>query len=318
MPFKIGDVVIDDSMDLKIGSDLVGTIKIGSDIVYQWVPPTITQDITLPVAAYQFVSSGSFQAKRWLINSSRPQIVAGIAGSSPRYLADFQFRLNSGARAVLISFDDAASGTDSGADLSSDFEMNGVITFSRSGRELVLDMSDFSDSDDPYIFNIPSSLNGAFDAIYRALPTSTVNTSGAIQLRLGSTGPAPPPTPTARHTFTITNVGGQGGYNRPGGQGTISDGTYSSPDGTERTIWHCRPVRGILNFSLGGANVPVAQFPGRIVAKSGANTVVLAQPSSVRNIAGNTATRADYTVSSGTLTDVFASGNNITVELWDS
>ena len=36
MPLRIGNVTIDDSMDLKIGTELVGGLKVGSDIVYLW------------------------------------------------------------------------------------------------------------------------------------------------------------------------------------------------------------------------------------------------------------------------------------------
>lgn len=121
-----------------------------------------------------------------------------------------------------------------------------------------------------------------------------------------------------RHTFTI-RAGSQGGYNGPGNNGAITaGGTYNTPDGTSRTVQHCRPVGGIINFALSGGGVALAQFPGRIVATSGSNTVTLARPASVRNIQGGTITRGDYTVSAGTLGDVFASGNAITVQLFDS
>ena len=104
------------------------------------------------------------------------------------------------------------------------------------------------------------------------------------------------------------------------GNGSIAGagGTYNTPDGTSRNIWHCRPVSGNLNFALSGRNVTVAQFPARIVATSGSDTVTANRPSTTRNISGGRATRADYTVAAGTLTDVFAQGNTITVQLFDA
>lgn len=121
---------------------------------------------------------------------------------------------------------------------------------------------------------------------------------------------------TARHIFTIT-AADQRGYNQPSGNGSISDASYNTPDGTERNIRHCRPVGSVVNFALGGGNIPVAQFPGRIVVKNGSNTVVLARPASVRNISNGRITRADYTVTSGSLDNTFVQGQTFTVELWD-
>ena len=129
--------------------------------------------------------------------------------------------------------------------------------------------------------------------------------------------PSTPPSPD--HEFSIT-AGGSGstiGYNQPGGWGSIASGsfTFTPPGGSSRTIVMCRNLRtSILIVTFSDQNVPIAEFPDRVVATRGTNECVFNAADSVRNISSGT--RMDMPLESGTISQVFASGQEIEFDFY--
>ena len=131
--------------------------------------------------------------------------------------------------------------------------------------------------------------------------------------------PTPPPPTGFTHTFSVL-AGGSGGrtigYNQPGGWGSVTVGTatYTPPGGSERTVVMARSLNNDFVFVFGDQNVPLAEFPDRIVATYQENSITFANSGSVRNIGAGT--RMDLTpVGSITIGDVFVSGRTIQYEL---
>ena len=129
------------------------------------------------------------------------------------------------------------------------------------------------------------------------------------------------PTPTGpTHTFSIV-AGGSGrtiGYNAPGGWGSVASGSsavFTPPGGSERTIVMARNLDNnfILTFSV--QNVPIAEFPDRVVATFGDTSITFNKADSVRNISSGT--RMDL-IGQGSFTvgDVFTNGRTIRLELY--
>ena len=143
-------------------------------------------------------------------------------------------------------------------------------------------------------------------------------------LARGQTYHAPAPA-RPRHTLTIRAGGNSNtvGFNM-GNWGSVVTGstnTYTTPGGTSVEITHLRRIRNTsLVFAICGTGITtgsINQFPARIVAKrTGQTDLVAVRPNRVRAI--SMGIRADYTVQSGSLTDVFAANQNTTVELWDT
>ena len=133
-------------------------------------------------------------------------------------------------------------------------------------------------------------------------------------------GPGPAPDrPT--HTFSIL-AGGSGsvGYNAPGGFGSIATGstaTYDTPGGKSVTVVHARNVSNEVNFALQGAAQVAADFPTRIVATRGTNSVTLTvQAGSLRPISNGRFIRQDYDPMTGTISSVFVTGQTIRFDLY--
>ena len=291
MPLRIGNQNV---AGLKIAGETVGGMKIGTELIYQ-----VETGVSFQTTMGNYSRGRGFRT--WTESYSSDSIPAALKNNASDQLFLRQLVIFDDGRVRL----DVRSSDGSAADLSSDWESRGRLRVVVGSLDREFAVS--ADTASPYEWPAGTIPTGDVAAITGGDATVTI-----------SVGSAPAPS-GARHSFTIA-AGSQGGYNGPGGNGSITSGgaSYSTPDGTQRTIQHCRPVRGIVNFALSGGNVPVAQFPGRIVATAGSNTVTLSRPSSVRNISGGTITRGDYTVSAGTLGDVFADGNTITVQLFDS
>ena len=129
---------------------------------------------------------------------------------------------------------------------------------------------------------------------------------------------APPPPSGLTHTFNVI-VGGNAntlGYNS-GRFGSISSGsdTFTPPGGRERTIAMARwltPSSFVLVFD--DQNVPISEFPDRVVATYQSNAITFSKANSVRAIGAGT--RMDLAaVGSPTIGDVFVSGRTIQIEL---
>ena len=131
---------------------------------------------------------------------------------------------------------------------------------------------------------------------------------------------APSPVGVLRHTYSITSVTGRGvtGYwfNRVG---SITDSTYTLPNSVTAIIRQTMILGEELRFllSAGGLTVNSAdQFPIRIVATRGANSVTFVRSDPLQINTFGQGTGIDYVVSEGTIAGVFGHNVNITVQLY--
>ena len=127
--------------------------------------------------------------------------------------------------------------------------------------------------------------------------------------------------PSTGPTYTFSIVAASGGYNRPGGAGSLASGStgmYTTPGGKNVTIQHCRAVGAGINFAISGAAQIATDLPSRIVATKQTGGVVertfTPRAGSLRTISAGI--RQDYDPTSGAVGDVFVNGQTIQVELY--
>ena len=157
-------------------------------------------------------------------------------------------------------------------------------------------------------------------------------TDEAGGIRFGSSTPAgiaigatkvwpPAPDLTLSHTATIT----VGNARTPligwwdNNQGSITNPTYTLPDGTTGNIRQFMMGVGVdlVRFLIQG-NRNADQFPAEIRATLGSNTIVLRPPDPRTTSRFGQGTGMDYVLQSGTLTDVFVNGMDVTCLLYTS
>ena len=145
------------------------------------------------------------------------------------------------------------------------------------------------------------------------------NSSDVVSVRRGATVTNAPPPERLVHTFQIRTGGNSGtaGLNTTFGRVLSGSATFTTPEGNERTVVMCRRLRTqALVFTLSDQNVPISDFPTRIISKrTGQTDVVTLRPESVRNISAGT--RGDYTIESGDISVMYTPNQaDITVELY--
>ena len=162
-PLRIGGVTIDDSaVDLKIGADLVGGMKVGADVVYQWQPAEtllVSFDITPEIIFGQGGWRGWVSARGWGVlhdlaadpsyagpgtgtavtvnavmwlggNSIRLSVTAGtVAGNFPA-----RIEISRGDTTLRFSSPDAPNAAGLGAQVNYDLETGAVGAFFTQGR----------------------------------------------------------------------------------------------------------------------------------------------------------------------------------------
>lgn len=141
----------------------------------------------------------------------------------------------------------------------------------------------------------------------------------------GDGTPDPEPEPTPLHTFTITAEAGRGviGY-WDGRVGSINNRDYTTPNGSTARIrqmmmsdanFGTNELRFLIRQDGLGVG-DTEQFPVRLVCMSGGNEVVsvLKSPLEIRSYGQGIG--MDYRLQSGTLSNVFADNNEITIQLW--
>ena len=150
---------------------------------------------------------------------------------------------------------------------------------------------------------------------------------GSEEIRLGSlnitgvgflpSGATPePPAPTPDHDYSIT-AGARDAFIGywDNNIGTITDENFSPLGIGSREIRQSMWTGSAFRWLIRGSSRPASNYPDRIIATSGANTVTFEQPDPPTRTNYGQGTGMDYVVQSGTATDVFVNGATINIGL---
>ena len=130
---------------------------------------------------------------------------------------------------------------------------------------------------------------------------------------------APPAPPAPYHSFSIVCGAARGFIGRwLNNIGTITDGTYTIPNGSSVDIQQFMIggsiTAGTVRFVIGRNRYPTDQFPTRIVARNGATEIVLMRPDVILEVGqGN---GQNYTGDATLHTSVFVNGATVTADLY--
>lgn len=157
-------------------------------------------------------------------------------------------------------------------------------------------------------------------------PDGFVVIGGTISIDLKFEAP-PPPAPTPYHTFSLVCGSRSGGFvgfwhsGNPANQmGTMTDRVYTLPNGNSTQIRQFMVggsiTSGKVRYLFGQTRYQADQFPTRIVAVNGSNTLVLTKPDPATIISAGQGNGLDFDVESGSIASTFNNGETINVEIY--
>ena len=248
------------------------------------------QTIPLLASIYGETATG-FQ---WRYLSNRPLISADLNGGNTRHFARFGVIANG---QVILSFDDAASGTDdSNRDISDAFETNGSLLVTIEGHELAVSLAG-ADLADTYqwsptnqaevsafhtaVLALPGSPSGSLVIDDNALPDASaptvtisgvqdVDEGGTLQLTPNFTGGT---YDTIGTTWAVDSGGGSvnnaGLYNAPNVGGdvsvTLSYVVTATGTGTNAADGTSDTATGTVTFTVNDVPVTLLALSDRII-----------------------------------------------------